>query len=161
MISRIDIEIVLKMASNLLLLRRTATKNVFIDISNLIKSKVNRFKISRSRTLLMNKSTVYSVGLSTLFGLYIYNNQSHCAANEDDASAKKSNDKEDEITQLIKKASPLATKLGFGGIMGFFAGAAVKRFGEEVAVYIGVAFLGVQTLQYFGYINIGNSIFIS
>jgi len=150
------------MASNLLILRRTATKNVFVDISNLIKSKVNRFKISRSRTLLMNKSTaVYSVGLSTLFGLYIYNNQSHCAANEDDANAKKSNDKDDEITQLIKKVSPLATRLGFGGIMGFFAGAAVKRFGEEVAVYIGVAFLGLQTLQYFGYINIGNSILIS
>ena len=150
------------MASSLLLLRRTAIKNVFSDMNILIKNRVNRFKISRSsRTILMNKSTAYSVGLSTLFGLYIYNNQSYCAANEDDASAKKPSDKEDEITQLIKKASPMISRLGFGGIMGFFAGAAVKRFGEEVAVYIGVAFLGLQTLQYFGYINIGNSIFIS
>ncbi len=38
--------------------------------------------------------------------------------------------------------------------MGYFAGAAVKRFGEEVAVVIGVAFVGLQTLQYLGYINI-------
>ena len=148
------------MASNLLLLRRTAVKNVFVDMNNLIKNRISRFKISRSRTMLMNKSTAYSVGLSTLFGLYIYNNRAHCAANDD--AAKKPSDKEDdEITQLIKKASPMISRLGFGGIMGFTAGAAVKRFGEEVAVYIGVGFLALQTLSYFGYINIGNSIFKS
>jgi uncharacterized membrane protein (Fun14 family) len=38
--------------------------------------------------------------------------------------------------------------------MGYFAGAAVKRFGEEVAVVIGISFIGLQALSYFGYINV-------
>ena len=48
----------------------------------------------------------------------------------------------------------LLLSIGFGGVMGYFAGAAVKRFGEEVAVVIGFCFIGLQTLSYLGYINI-------
>jgi uncharacterized membrane protein (Fun14 family) len=140
--------------ASLLVIRRSVSKNVLCDMSNLIKSKINRMKIlPRSRTLL----NISKIGFSSLFvGYYILNNnQSHCAAKkEDDDNNKESSDKDDEITVLIHKFSPLATKLGFGGIMGFMAGAALKRFGEEAAVYIGVAFIGLQALQYLGYINI-------
>ena len=38
--------------------------------------------------------------------------------------------------------------------MGFFCGMAVKRVGQEVGYVIGLAFIGLQSLNYLGYINI-------
>jgi hypothetical protein len=69
--------------ASLLVIRRSVSKNVLCDMSNLIKSKINRMKIlPRSRTLL-NRS---KIGFSSLFvGYYILNNnQSHCAAKKED-----------------------------------------------------------------------------
>ena len=141
--------------TSLLVIRRSISKNVFFDMNNLIKNKIYRMRISSgSRRTLFNRSTGYKIGFSALVGFYALN-QSHCAPKETtDNNNNESADKDDEITALIHKFSPIATKLGFGGVMGFMAGAALKRFGEEAAVYVGVAFLGLQTLQYLGYINI-------
>jgi FUN14 domain-containing protein 1 len=66
-----------------------------------------------------------------------------------------SDDTPDEFEKfIITTIAPLATKLGYGGIMGFCSGMAAKKIGQLVAVVIGGAFIGVQYLQYKGYIQL-------
>jgi FUN14 domain-containing protein 1 len=61
------------------------------------------------------------------------------------------------MAALIERFAPLAQKLGFGGIMGYISGLTLKRLGQEAAFLVGVAFLGLQGLQYGGYIKIDYS----
>ena len=141
------------MASLLLGIRNSvARKNVFMDV---VKSSIRR-TCSRSKTLI-KRSNIYKFTFSSVLGFYLLsNNNSYCAPGDNEGSkgSNGSNGKDDEITLLIKRMTPMMSKIGFGGVMGFFAGAAVKRFGEEAAVAIGVCFIGLQTLSYFGFINI-------
>ena len=49
---------------------------------------------------------------------------------------------------------PLAGQLTFGTCLGCCAGYALKSVGRSAAFVVGVTFVGLQTLQYCGYINI-------
>ena len=49
---------------------------------------------------------------------------------------------------------PAANKLGFGGIMGFCSGVAIKKIGEHMIYWCGIGFIGIQVAQYKGYIEI-------
>ena len=61
----------------------------------------------------------------------------------------------DEIEKFLRiTVYPVCNKLGFGGIMGFCSGIAVKRIGEHVAYMVGIAFIGLQFAQYKGLIDI-------
>jgi len=44
--------------------------------------------------------------------------------------------------------------LGFGGLAGFSAGFALKRVGRLIALLVGLFFIGVQTLAYYGYLQV-------
>jgi len=61
----------------------------------------------------------------------------------------------DEIDRFLRvRVYPLCSRLGFGGIMGFCSGIAVKRVGETIAYLVGVVFIGLQVAQYNGLIDI-------
>lgn len=42
---------------------------------------------------------------------------------------------------------------GFGGVCGYCTGAAVKSIGKQIAGVLGAAFIGLQVLNYYGYIG--------
>lgn len=60
----------------------------------------------------------------------------------------------DPVARAIKAAAPLMAKLGFGGVLGYCSGYALRTVGKMAAVAIGVSFCGLQYLQYKGYIKI-------
>jgi uncharacterized membrane protein (Fun14 family) len=60
----------------------------------------------------------------------------------------------DPVNQVIEGLTPILAKLGFGGIMGYCSGLALKKIGKAVAFMIGVGFIFLQTLAYKGYITI-------
>ncbi len=63
----------------------------------------------------------------------------------------------DPMKRLIEQYGGILSQLGFSGVMGVCAGAALKKLSREVAVTIGLAFAGLQTLAYLGYIQIDYS----
>jgi hypothetical protein len=56
---------------------------------------------------------------------------------------KKSDD--DEISMIIEKLKPYASKITFGTVVGYCSGAAAKKIGKLIAVLTGVAFIFIQT----------------
>ena len=58
------------------------------------------------------------------------------------------------VVALINRAWPYLAELGMGGIFGWTAGVAAKKVTMQVAYMIGVAFIGLQALSYYGYISI-------
>lgn len=91
--------------------------------------------------------------------LWVMPGEAACMKRED-SSSKDGDDKSgnggmDAVENIIMTTvAPLATKLGYGGVMGVFSGMALKKVGEVVAIGIGVVFIGLQFLQYKGLINI-------
>ena len=55
---------------------------------------------------------------------------------------------------LLGPPSILVARLGLGGVLGFCTGYAVKQASKAVAVVVGGALVFLQTLQYFGYIEV-------
>lgn len=51
-----------------------------------------------------------------------------------------------EIVNQVKWA-------GFGGVCGYCTGVVTKRVGKQIALYLGAAFVSLQALSYFGYIE--------
>jgi uncharacterized membrane protein (Fun14 family) len=49
---------------------------------------------------------------------------------------------------------PLATQLGFGGVIGFVVGYAVRKLLKILAIFVGVIFLFTQYLAWQGFIEI-------
>lgn len=73
----------------------------------------------------------------------------------DESSVGKSGGPGDEVERIIDTfAGPIMQKLGFGGAMGFCSGMLFKKVGEIACYGVGVVFIGLQVLQYQGYINI-------
>lgn len=70
----------------------------------------------------------------------------------DGAGSGGSND--DVVAKSIKVAGPIVAKLGFGGVLGYCAGASAKYYGKKAAIFIGVTFAGLQYLNYKGYLKI-------
>jgi len=60
----------------------------------------------------------------------------------------------DPVIDYINTAVPYVEKIGFGGFMGMCTGIALKRIGKGIAVVIGVGFLALQGLSYYGYVTI-------
>jgi len=54
----------------------------------------------------------------------------------------------------LELITPLATQLGIGGISGFCVGYAMKKIAKITAVFLGLAFIGLQYLAYKGVIAI-------
>lgn len=91
--------------------------------------------------------------------LWIMPSTAACMQGEDSPSGddgkKPSKGPMDDVEKIIMTTiAPLATKLGYGGIMGVFSGIALKKVGEVLAIGIGVVFVGLQFLQYKGLIDI-------
>ena len=55
---------------------------------------------------------------------------------------------------ILNTVGPLLTKLGYGGVMGFFSGLAMKKVGQVAAFFIGIGFVAIQVLQYEGIIQV-------
>jgi len=57
----------------------------------------------------------------------------------------------DALGDLI---GPYLGQITFGGLAGFFAGYALKKVGKLIALILGLFFIGLQILAYYGYIQI-------
>jgi len=57
----------------------------------------------------------------------------------------------DALGSLI---SPYLGQITFGGLAGFFAGYALKKIGRLAALVLGLFFIGLQLLAYYGYVQI-------
>ena len=71
---------------------------------------------------------------------------------EDDDEVTKEVDAVEKI--ILNTVGPLMTKLGYGGLLGFCSGMALKKIGNLAAFVIGVGFVGLQVAQYQGMIQI-------
>lgn len=49
---------------------------------------------------------------------------------------------------------PIAEQLGFGGLAGFAAGYAAKKLGKLVAIALGLLFIALQLLAFYGFVSI-------
>jgi len=55
---------------------------------------------------------------------------------------------------LLSGPSMVVARLGFGGVLGFCSGYAIKQASKALAVVVGSAVVLLQSLQYFGYIEV-------
>mmetsp|Transcript_8087 Transcript_8087/g.10532 ORF Transcript_8087/g.10532 Transcript_8087/m.10532 type:complete len:157 (+) Transcript_8087:238-708(+) len=58
------------------------------------------------------------------------------------------------IDMAFHAVGPFLTRFGFGGFLGFCSGYAIKQASKVAAILFGVTFVGLQGLQYAGYIEI-------
>lgn len=49
---------------------------------------------------------------------------------------------------------PFVEQIGFGALAGFVAGYALKKVGKVLAIVVGLVFVTVQLLAYFGYVTV-------
>mmetsp|Transcript_25266 Transcript_25266/g.31132 ORF Transcript_25266/g.31132 Transcript_25266/m.31132 type:complete len:125 (+) Transcript_25266:80-454(+) len=61
---------------------------------------------------------------------------------------------DDPVNQILDKAKPHLSKLTFGGVVGYCSGAAAKKVGKVVAVFVGLTFIAVQSAVYSGYVAV-------
>jgi uncharacterized membrane protein (Fun14 family) len=54
----------------------------------------------------------------------------------------------------IQPFLPYIQQLGFGGIAGFMVGYALKKVGKVVAIVLGILFVILQILAYYGFVSI-------
>ncbi len=59
---------------------------------------------------------------------------------------------------MVEVLTPLLTQLGVGGVAGLCVGYALKKIGKLVAIIIGLAFIGLELLAYYGIININYTV---
>lgn len=57
-------------------------------------------------------------------------------------------------TPDLQTVFPFVEQLGFGAVAGFAAGYALKKVGKIVAIAVGLLFVVVQVLAYYGFITI-------
>ena len=57
-------------------------------------------------------------------------------------------------TVFINGPAMMVARLGFGGVLGFCSGYAIKQASKALAVVVGGAVVLLQTMQYFGYIEV-------
>jgi len=58
-----------------------------------------------------------------------------------------------ELANLADYA-PFLQQLSFGAVAGFLAGYALKKVGKFVAIIVGLLFVAVQLLAYFGFVTV-------
>jgi uncharacterized membrane protein (Fun14 family) len=57
-------------------------------------------------------------------------------------------------TTGLQALAPYLQQLSFGGIAGFAAGYALKKLGKLVALGVGLLFIALQLLAYYGFISV-------
>eukprot|EP00536_Pseudo-nitzschia_multiseries_P018935 jgi/Psemu1/230788/e_gw1.3424.1.1 len=60
----------------------------------------------------------------------------------------------DVVQQLINKNKDSFEQMGFGGVMGYCSGMALRKAGRAAGVVVGIGFIGLQTAKNFGYIDV-------
>ena len=59
-----------------------------------------------------------------------------------------------EMDSMIQAAGPFVGQFALGGVLGFAAGFAIKKVGKIVVIIVGLAFILLQVLAYYGIIEI-------
>lgn len=62
--------------------------------------------------------------------------------------------KNDPVETAIEKLKPVLANVGFGAVMGYCSGYALKQVGKAMAFVIGIGFVGLQTAAATGYIQV-------
>eukprot|EP00947_MAST-08B_sp_MAST-8B-sp1_P005464 g5464.t1 len=81
------------------------------------------------------------------------------SSSKDDAAVAAADGKDDSETnelvdQVMEVAGPVLMRVGSGGVAGFVAAYALKQVGKMGAFVVGCAFIGLQTLQYFHFVDV-------
>lgn len=109
------------------------------------------------RGRIMNRPRLALIGSTAAATLvWLIPPKAECAAegvegNEDEEISKEVDAVEKVILNTV---GPLLTKLGYGGVMGFFSGLAMKKVGQIAAFFVGIGFIAVQVLQHEGVIQV-------
>ena len=82
--------------------------------------------------------------------------KAECAAEGTEGNEDEEISKEVDAVEkvILNTVGPLLTKLGYGGVMGFFSGLAMKKVGQIAAFFVGIGFIAVQVLQHEGVIQV-------
>lgn len=76
------------------------------------------------------------------------------AASAGKGGAAEGEEADDMVAMMLRKLSPIASKLGFGGFLGMTAGYALKKIGKAAAFGTGCIFIMFQGAAYAGLIDI-------
>jgi uncharacterized membrane protein (Fun14 family) len=63
-------------------------------------------------------------------------------------------EKQDPVERALELAKPVAAQIGFGTVMGYCSGTAMKKIGKMVAFSVGCLFIGLQAAASTGYISV-------
>ena len=63
-------------------------------------------------------------------------------------------EKQDPVERALEVAKPVLAQIGFGTVMGYCSGTAMKKIGKMVAFTVGCLFIGVQAAVSTGYISV-------
>ncbi len=58
------------------------------------------------------------------------------------------------MTPSLQTLAPYLQQLSFGAIAGFAAGYALKKVGKLIAIALGLLFVALQLLAYFGFVTV-------
>ena len=56
--------------------------------------------------------------------------------------------------KMLRGPGPVLQQVSFGGVLGYCSGYALKQLGKATAFVVGIGFLGLQTAQHYGYIEV-------
>lgn len=62
-------------------------------------------------------------------------------------------EEKDPVNAIIDQAKPILAKLGFGSVVGYCSGMALKKVGKAIAFVFGMGFMAIQGAVYAGYID--------
>lgn len=63
-------------------------------------------------------------------------------------------EKQDPVERALELAKPVFAQIGFGTVMGYCSGTALKKIGKFVAFSVGCLFIGLQAAASTGYITV-------
>eukprot|EP01035_Chromulina_nebulosa_P017326 gene17326-22870_t len=136
------------MASFISIRNRLGFKNIFIQANKTLKIIKNEVFINKNK-IIKNFGKISFIGGSLAY--LLLKNDVSCS-NDDNLSPL--DPKEDPVEKFINYAFPIVAPLGFGGVMGFITGLALRKLGEKAAYVLGLSFVALQGLSYTGYIKI-------
>ena len=104
--------------------------------------------VTRTRGRIMNRPRLALIGSTAVATLVWLIPQSQCAAETADGDDEEISKEVDAVEKVIlNTVGPLVTKMGYGGVMGFFSGLAMKKVGQIAAFFVGIGFVAIQVLQ--------------
>ena len=111
--------------------------------------------VTRTRGRIMNRPRLALIGSTAVATLVWLIPQSQCAAETADGDDEEISKEVDAVEKVIlNTVGPLVTKMGYGGVMGFFSGLAMKKVGQIAASFVGIGFVAIQVLQHEGIIQV-------